>query len=229
MTETTQPYITANPGDLITAQNMNAMQIDIRQDIAQQVAAGVAGKHDIEHATSADQLGGMTLDQITSHVLGLALAEVAKRSGHMQVFCNLQKDVDKIIEHKLRAYPIADVYQLDYFLVVSAKDDAPADAQAQWALFYLYHATSAVCGSRGKPMRSTSRPIRSSASCGGTCSISSGRKIYSNTMTILPSTTWKSTSGAPCSGRPATNSTRTRILTRPGSRSAVASGVRLAS
>jgi len=140
MTETTQPYITANPGDLITAQNMNAMQIDIRQDIAQQVAAGVAGKHDIEHATSADQLGGMTLDQITSHVLGLALAEVAKRSGHMQVFCNLQKDVDKIIEHKLRAYPIADVYQLDYFLVVSAKDDAPADAQAQWALFYLYHA-----------------------------------------------------------------------------------------
>lgn len=140
MTETTQPYITANPGDLITAENMNAMQMDIRQDIAQQVAAGVAGKHDIEHATSADQLGGMTLDQVTSHILNLALAEVAKRTGYMQVFCNLKLNDDKIIEHKLRAYPTADVYQLDYFLAVFAKDDAPADAQAQWALFYLYHA-----------------------------------------------------------------------------------------
>jgi hypothetical protein len=140
MTDTAQPYITANPGDLITAGNMNAMQIDIRQDIAKQVADGVAGKHDIEHATSADQLGGMTLDQVTSHILGLALAEVAKRTGHMQVFCNLQLNVDKIIEHKLKAYPIADVYQLDYFLAVCAKDETPTDAQAQWTLFYLYHA-----------------------------------------------------------------------------------------
>lgn len=140
MTDTVQPYIAVNPGDLITAENMNAMQVDIRQDIAKQVVAGVAGKHDIEHAASADQLGGMTLDQLTSHVLGLALTEVAKRTGYLQVFCNLKLNVDKIIEHKLKAYPITDVYQLDYFLAVCAKDDAPADAQAQWVLFYLYHA-----------------------------------------------------------------------------------------
>jgi hypothetical protein len=120
MTDTAQPYIKVNPGDLITAEDMNAMQVDIRQDITKQVTDGVAGKHTIEHATSADQLGGMTLDQVTSHVLGLALAEVAKRTGHMQVFCNLKVNIDKIIEHRLKAYPIADVYQLDYFLAVCA-------------------------------------------------------------------------------------------------------------
>jgi len=140
MADTTKAYITYNPGDLITAENMNAMQIDIRGDIAKQVADGVAGKKDIEHATSADQLGTMTLADVTQHILGLALAEIAKRTGHMQVFCNLKVGVDKIVEHKLKAYPIADVYQLDYFLAVCAKDDMPGDAQAQWTLFYLYHA-----------------------------------------------------------------------------------------
>jgi hypothetical protein len=140
MTDTTEPYIAVNPGDLITVKLWDDLQKAIRQDIGTQVAAGVAGKHDIEHAKSADQLGTMTLDDLEKYVKGLVDAQVLKRTGYLRVFCNLKVGEDKIIEHGLNAYPIADVYQLDYFLTVSAKSDVAADANAQWALFYLYHA-----------------------------------------------------------------------------------------
>lgn len=140
MTDTTEAYITVNPGELITAEFMNDVQKAIRQDIGTQVAAGVAGKHDIEHAKSADQLGTMTLDDLEKYVKGLVDAQVLKRTGYLRVFCNLKVGEDKIIGHGLNAYPIADVYQLDYFLAVSAKSNVVADAVAQWALFYLYHA-----------------------------------------------------------------------------------------
>lgn len=141
MTDTTDAYITVNAGDLITAEFMNDVQKAIRQDIGTQVAAGVAGKHDIEHAGSADQLGTMTLPALEEYVKGLVDAQILKRTGYLRVFCNLKVGEDKIIEHDLKAYPIADVYQLDYSLAVSAKSNVVADAEAQWALFYLYHAS----------------------------------------------------------------------------------------
>jgi hypothetical protein len=140
MTDATDAYITFHPGDLIAAGDMNDMQAQIRKDIAKQAAAAVAAKNDIPHADSADKLGAMTLSELEKHILDLALAQMAKRTGYLQVLCNLQVGKDKIIEHGLKAYPIADVYQLDYFLAVCATNDTPADAEAKWTLFYLYHA-----------------------------------------------------------------------------------------
>jgi hypothetical protein len=58
----------------------------------------------------------------------------------MKLFCNLSKDADKIVEHKLGEHPLVDVYQLGYFLVACATGEEESQVRAEWALFYLYHA-----------------------------------------------------------------------------------------
>jgi hypothetical protein len=138
------PYVPAMPGDLITAENWNVMQTDVQQDIANQVKAGIASVKDVDHAGNADKLGGMTLADLTKYILDQAFAQLPKRTGYMQVLCNLEwannAGVDKVIQHNLKAYPIVDIYLLSYFLAVCAKNDKPEDAMAEWVLFYLYHA-----------------------------------------------------------------------------------------
>ena len=140
------PYVPARPGDLITAENWNSMQIDVQQDIAKQVATAVANVKNVDHATGSDKIGGMTLAQLTTYILDQAFAQIPKRTGYMQVLCNLEWNtannagVDKVIQHNLKVYPITDVYQLNFFPAVCARSDKPEEATAQWVLFYLYHA-----------------------------------------------------------------------------------------
>ena len=134
------PYIERHPGDLITSEDWNDMQVDVRQDMATQIAAGIAGLKDVDHAKSADQLGGMSLAELTKYILDQAFAQIPKRTGYMQVFCNLKVGVDKIVQHDLKAYPVADVYQLEYFEAVCAKGERTENEMAEWVLFYLYHA-----------------------------------------------------------------------------------------
>jgi hypothetical protein len=142
MASAATPYVPAKPGDLITADGWNAMQLDVQQDIAKQVAAAVAGVKSVDHAGDADTLSHKDLAALTQYILDQVFAQLPKRTGYMHYFCNLQvgQDHDKIIKHGLKAYPLVDVYQLEYFPAVCAKDDTPADAQAEWVLFYLYHA-----------------------------------------------------------------------------------------
>jgi hypothetical protein len=140
MVDTPAPYIPHSAGDLITAEDWNAMQVDVRQDIATQIATSIANVKDVAHATNADTLAGMTLAQLTQAILDQVFAQLPKRTGYMRVFCNLKVHADKIIQHNLKAYPVTDLYQLDYFEVVCAKSDKPEDAIAELVLFYLYHA-----------------------------------------------------------------------------------------
>src|SRR6516225_11423870 len=122
------------------------MQIDVQQDIAKQVATAVANVKNVDHATDSDKIGGMTLAQLTTYILDQAFAQIPKRTGYMQVLCNLEWNtannagVDKVIQHNLKVYPITDVYQLNFFPAVCARSDKPEEATAQWVLFYLYHA-----------------------------------------------------------------------------------------
>lgn len=134
------PYIERHPGDLITSEDWNEMQVDVRQDMAKQIAAGIAGLKDVDHAKSADQLGGMSLAELTKYILDQAFAQIPKRTGYMKVFCNLKLDVDKIVQHNLKTYPVTDIYQLEYFEAVCAKGDRTENEMAEWVLFYLYHA-----------------------------------------------------------------------------------------
>jgi hypothetical protein len=135
------PYVPAHPGDLITAEAWNSMQLKAQQDIAAQIAAAIAGVKTVDHANDADTLSHKNLDAITQYILDQVFAQLPKRTGYMQYFCNLRLGADpsKIIKHGLKAYPLVDVYQLEYFPAVCAKDDTPAETKPEWVLFYLYH------------------------------------------------------------------------------------------
>jgi hypothetical protein len=140
MADALAPYIAHNPGDLITAEDWNAMQVDVRQDIAKQIAASIANVKDVAHATNADTLDGKNFSDLTKAVLDQVLAQLPTRTGYMRVFCNLKVHTDKLVQHNLKAYPVTDLYQLDYFEGVCAKSDKPEDAVVELVLFYLYHA-----------------------------------------------------------------------------------------
>jgi hypothetical protein len=139
MVDTVTPYISHQPGDLITAEDWNAMQVDVKTDIATQTTAAIAKVKDVDHATNADKVGGMSVDDLTKSILDKVYQQLPKRTGYMQVFCNLLLGQDKLVQHGLKAYPVTDVYQLDYFQAVCAKSERSEDQMVEWLLFYLYH------------------------------------------------------------------------------------------
>jgi hypothetical protein len=146
MADAPTPYVSATPGDLITAEKWNEMQLDVQQDIAKQVAAGVAGVKNVDHATDADKLGGMTPEQLKEYIWNLIQPLIAQRTGYMQVLCNLEWDtnnqvgIDKLIQHNLGSFPLVDLYELNYFPAICSRGDKTEDLIAEWVLFYLYHA-----------------------------------------------------------------------------------------
>ncbi len=109
------PYINRKPGDLITAQDWNGMQEMVKTDIAGQVQAAVDGIKVVAHSEDSDKLGGKTPDDLAQQVLEYVMRQLPKRTGYLSVFKNLEPDKEYVIEHKLSAFPLVDVYQLDYF------------------------------------------------------------------------------------------------------------------
>jgi hypothetical protein len=140
MADTVAPYIPHQPGDLITAEDWNAVQVDVQSDIAKQTAAAFANVKDVDHATNADKVGGMSVDDLTKSIIDKINQQLPKRTGYMKVFCNLPIHRDKLVQHGLKVYPVTDVYQLDYFQAVCAKSERTEDQMVEWLLFYLYHA-----------------------------------------------------------------------------------------
>jgi hypothetical protein len=131
-----KPYVEFAPGDLITAEGMNEMQVLVCQDICKQVEDGVAGVTEVETAKNALKLGGKTTEEICKEWLEKALQAIPKRSGYLKVFKRLKENEINLIEHNLKACPLVDVYQLLPFQVVCAIDE---DKEATEAYFYLYH------------------------------------------------------------------------------------------
>ncbi|HET9179984.1 MAG TPA: hypothetical protein VFQ24_16640 [Terriglobia bacterium] len=131
------PYIKQNPGDLITAEIWNEMQVDIKKDIAAQIKTAVDNVKSVGHANDADTLGGQTPDQLTKDILTKAEEILPLRTGYFRSFNRLQTGKEKIIKHGLKSFPLADIYQLDYFPAVCSKGDN--DATPMWVNFFLYH------------------------------------------------------------------------------------------
>lgn len=137
MSKDTDIYLPAKPGKLITAEDWNGLQQMIKADIQAKVEEGVEGHTSVEQAGNSDKLDGKTVDELTEEILEKAMAAIPERTGYQKLFKILKKvGEESIIEHGLKACPLVDVYQLDYFEVVCAADD---DKVAQWVTFYLYH------------------------------------------------------------------------------------------
>ena len=133
------PYINANPGDLITAENWNQLQIDMKQDILAQIAKAVGQIKSVDTAGDAQKLDGKTLAQIEQEILDRLLREIPEHTGYLQLFRRLEVGREEVIQHNLARPPLVDVYQLDYFQVVCATGETTADQSVTWVNFYLYH------------------------------------------------------------------------------------------
>jgi hypothetical protein len=131
------PYIPKNPGDLITAEDWNALQVDVKQDIGAEIQTAVGNIKNVDHATDADQLGGQTPDQLTQSILKQAEEILPKRTGYWRSFNRLETGKEKLIKHGLKSFPLVDVYQLDYFQAICSSGEK--DATPMWVNFFLYH------------------------------------------------------------------------------------------
>jgi hypothetical protein len=139
MADTVAPYLPHQPGDLITAEDWNDMQIDVKNDIATQTAAAVAKVKDVDHATNADKVGGLSVDDLTKAILDQVYQQLPKRTGYMQVFLNLAVGQDRVVQHNLQTFPLVDLYQLGYFPMVCAKGERAEDVLGEWGMLYVHH------------------------------------------------------------------------------------------
>lgn len=141
MSTAPNPYVKTSDGDLITAALFNGVQSTIRQDIADQVKQAISGIKTVDQAGDSAKLGGKTPKEFEEEILKRVLSEIPKHRDHRLYFKRLNKDQESVIEHKLYACPLIDIYQLDYFPVICATGESKDDRRDAYVNFYLYHSS----------------------------------------------------------------------------------------
>jgi len=148
------PYVPAYPGGLITAELFNEIQTRIRSDIGVQLRAELEKHQKVAEAGNAGKLGGKTGEELAKEIMDRVLGEIPRRTGYKRYFKVVPLadplEVEYVqIEHGLGAYPLVDVYQLDYFPVMCRADN---ESSLAWVNFYLYHDSEKRIG-RPRPVQ----------------------------------------------------------------------------
>jgi hypothetical protein len=132
----TEPYVKSKPGDLITAENMNLMQIKISDDIQGSISKALAALTSVPKSADTEKFGGKTPEEYASEIVKQAVSQLNQKTGYRRLYRRLRKDDELVYEHKLGDAPLVDVYQLEYYEVVSSEDGTRT---LQSVLFFLYH------------------------------------------------------------------------------------------
>jgi hypothetical protein len=144
-----QPYIEAQPGELITAQAWNEVQVDVKKDIAAEISAA---KDDIRHtgvdkSKDSDEFGGKTPEEWTDELDQRYAPKVHDHEGQSvwrRYIKQFTPDVNEaLLPHKLGRFPLVDVYEL---LRVTTKGDTKFAACK--ILFFSGHADTDDLGLR---------------------------------------------------------------------------------
>jgi len=138
MANETTPYISHNPGDLVTAEDWNEVQRQIKEDIAKQIKGAIQNISTVPNANNAAKLENKTADELSREIVQRALQELPTRTGYRKLFKRLKVDEEKVIKHDLEACPLVDVYQLEAFNVVCSED---GEKHKELVNFYLYHSS----------------------------------------------------------------------------------------
>lgn len=144
----TDPY-KVSPGDLITANLFNGLQDKIKDDTADQIKTAIDGITKVQHAGDAEKFGGKTPEDVEKTIIDQVLAKLAKKTGYRLVVKRLQLNEWDTVTHDLGAFPLVDVYQLDYFEVVCGDGE---DKENKFVNFYLYHSTETELKSAAVPV-----------------------------------------------------------------------------
>jgi len=131
------PYVSQNPGDLITAEAWNDVQKRIKEDIGRRIGEAIGKIIVVPNAENAYKLQNKTAEELAQEIVRRALQEIPKRTGYQKLFKRLKGQEEKAIEHKLETCPLVDVYALDAFPTVCSEDEQKTKETT--TLFYLYH------------------------------------------------------------------------------------------
>lgn len=131
-----EPFTTFEPGQLITAEAMNAMQAKMRAEIAIKIAEALAALTEIDNARDSDALGGYSAEDLLAKFLEQAMQQFPSHTGYRKLFKVLEFDERNLIEHELKLCPLVDLYELKSFEVICAHDD---DKHRERVRFFLYH------------------------------------------------------------------------------------------
>ena len=132
------PYIPHYPGDVITAGDSNEIQVMIREDIDSRIKEAIDDLDKVPAAGNADMLAGKSFGEIKEEIVRAAISQSPERPGFMRAFKRLRLGEESVLAHGLLAWPLVDVYQLDYFRVVASEDGY---GYISWVNFFLYHSS----------------------------------------------------------------------------------------
>lgn len=137
MSETTAPYVQRAPGDVLTAEDWNTVQVKVHEDIRAQSQAAADGVTHVANADNSAKLDGKDLEALTEAVVKRVRDDLRGQSGYQQLFKVLHSEEITVLEHNLGRMPLVDLYKLEYFRVVCREDD---ESRLAYATFYLHHA-----------------------------------------------------------------------------------------
>jgi hypothetical protein len=133
-----KPYEPTSPGDLITADLFNRVQVRTQEDILAQLRRALDALKEVERAGNAAKLEGKTAQQLSDEIIERALREVPQRTGYRMVFRRLRRNEPSVVAHGLKAFPLVNVCQLAAFQVVASADQMQTVETVHW---FLYHRT----------------------------------------------------------------------------------------
>jgi hypothetical protein len=113
-----QPYVEAHPGELITAQAWNEVQVDVKKDIGDEIEAAKADlrRTGVDKAKNADEFAGKSEDEWTKENDERYALKGHNHEGltvYRRYIKQFTPDVNEaLIVHELKRYPLVDVYEL---------------------------------------------------------------------------------------------------------------------
>jgi hypothetical protein len=153
-TTDTTPYVPASPGDVLTSQGWNLMQIEIKEDIGTRIAAAKEEvKHEgVDSADDAEHFAGMSEKELTDKLDARYAPRTHDHEGQA-VYRRFIKEFGPetgfdaaVLEHGFGRFPLVQTYEL--LDVVPPPDDAESPFPACKILFYYGHADADRYGLR---------------------------------------------------------------------------------
>jgi len=149
MADDTTPYIAAKPGDLVTSENWNGVQVDIKKDIQSSIqdAEKKIKSEGVDKAKDAEKFASKAPTDWTNDLDQRYVLKTQYHDSQTIYRKYYRRFTSKItsafIEHKLGQFPLVDIYELMPFpsipLPTPPEDDSDTATSTDLAKFVLYY------------------------------------------------------------------------------------------
>lgn len=152
MADECTPYVPANPGDLITAENWNDMQCKAKEDIKATAAATEAKvkEEGVSKADNAGKFDGKSAKEWTDKLDERYAGKVHDHEGmanYRRFIKRFTPELDKVLlHHKLGRFPLVDIYRLEPVIGEKASEAIRKEYGHCKLLFYYGHADAEAFG-----------------------------------------------------------------------------------